>query len=236
MIKKVIKGLKEPNKMLPYILGRSLSSSTLERAQQKQTRWKKEGGYYTFEIGGFAGGTEDRPEFAARNYYEISTLRQVMMENNISVERAAEIGSGYGRLAPWISDFSSEYVGIEPNERAIERAKDLYPDLAWRNSRLQDLDCEGQDFDLTVTWTVLQHIPPEDIEQVVRKIRSMTAQQGQILICEETQGGEGSHTWPRSPERYDELFGSWNRKVTKERVLEPTYSEHGGKIMLYESA
>lgn len=235
MIEKVRKGIRNPNDALAYILKKTIPASVLESTQGTHSSWKKEENFYTFEEGGFAGGTKNRPEFCARNFYEVSQLQELLRENNVSPTQSAEIGSGYGRLSPWIAQFSSNHYGIEPNKEAIDKAMELYPNIQWKNKRIQDMRPELYDFDLIVTWTVLQHIPPSSIQNAVEKIIELSAEQSFIVICEETEGDAGSHTWPRNINKYNELFEEQELVQTRTRNLEPSYESHAGEILLFKN-
>lgn len=232
MIDKIRKGIRNPNDALVYLLRQTIPASTLERAQNGHPKWTKKEDFYTFQEGGFAGGTGDRPVFCARNFYEIRQLRKIV--GDIAPTTSAEIGSGYGRLSPWIAQFSSEHYGFEPNTKACNKAKMLYPNIQWRNEKIQGVSAENYNVDLIVTWTVLQHIPPSSIHEAIEKIKSMVSEQSYILICEETEGEAGSHTWPRDVEKYNELFNEHELLEVQTRELEPGYESHAGEIMIFE--
>ncbi|WP_275883012.1 class I SAM-dependent methyltransferase [Halorhabdus sp. BNX81] len=202
--------------------------------QKVDRSWREEDEYYTFNIGGFSGGTKDRPEFSARYYYEISQLIDVISEYDISAERSLEIGSGYGRVSPWIGRHSSDHYGVEPNSKVRKKSQKLYPGITWTGDRLPDLEFEQESFDLVVTWTVLQHIPPSLIQESIEEIERVTTEDAVVLICEETVGDAGSHTWPRSVESYKEAFADFTLIDHKTRTVEPTYPEHAGEIMIFK--
>lgn len=236
MTKRLKKGLKNPKEAFSFILGKAIPIPILEEARQYSSSWEDHGDYITFEQGGFAGGANDRPEFSARNYYEITQLRSLLEEYDVSVTRSAEVGCGYGRLSPWIADFSTQHYGIEPNKTQVEKARELYPDCKWVESTAQDLSFDDSYFNLIVTWTVLQHIPPESIQGAVQQIERVSADQGYIILCEETKGEAGVNTWPRSTTEYSDLFASFSLEQTRDRLLEPTFLDHGGEIMVFKNS
>lgn len=233
MAKLLKKRRKWPREALPFVLGKVIPGPVLEAARQYSSSWEDRGEYITFRHGGFAGGTSDRPEFSARNYYEITQLRSLLEEYDVSATRSAEVGCGYGRLSPWIADFSTQHYGIDPNETQIEKARTLYPDCRWVESTAQDLPFDDGHFDLVVTWTVLQHIPPESIRKAIRQIERVSADRGRVILCEETEGEAGVNTWPRSTAEYSDLFASFSLVETRDRDLEPTFPDHGGEIMVF---
>lgn len=235
MAKYLKKGRENPEKALSFILGKAIPGPILEEARQYSSSWEDHGDYITFREGGFAGGANDRPEFSARNYYEITQIRSLLEEHDVSATRSAEVGCGYGRLSPWIADFSTQHYGIDPNETQIEKARELYPDCEWVESTAQDLPFDDGYFDLIITWTVLQHIPPELLREAVRQIERVSADQGYVILCEETEGEAGVNTWPRSPAEYSDLFASFSLERTEDRLLEPTFPDQGGEIMVFRN-
>lgn len=221
-------GIRDPHKIPPYLIRQWFPS--------KYKKWYQTTTGITFQIGGFAGGTDSIPEFSARNYYEISLMRDVLQTHEITVQNSLEIGCGYGRLSPWIAEFAENHYGIDINEEAIDKARVLYPHLHWKNSSIQHNRLQSNKFQLTVTWTVLQHIPPSEINNVRSQINRISSKGGYLLICEETEGPGDNHVWPRSIKTYDWLFRQFKLIETRSRQLEPTYNDHspGGEIMLFK--
>jgi hypothetical protein len=233
MIDTVKRGFRNPKTIPSYLIAKLLPASLLKEARNHQTNWKKEGDYITFRESGFAGGTKSRPEFCARNYYEISQMQELLDKHNISAGISAELGAGYGRLSPWISQFSTEHYGFEPNRDAISEAKRLYPEKKWVQQKIQNITPGQVEFDLIVTWTVLQHIPPEEIQTVVDNIVDISSDGAHLVFCEKTQGEPGTHTWPRSTAKYEDILGDVTHIESHPRDLEPSYLDHGGEVMFF---
>lgn len=159
-----------------------------------------------------------------------------MDEFDINPTKTLEIGCGYGRLSPWIANHGCEHHGIDPNGEMISRARSLYPDIHWQVGSIQDSEYAPDEFDFIYAWTVLQHIPPEDIEAVARNIVSTLQPGGYLLLCEEVSGEVEKHLWPRPVERYDELFRELSLVKSQDRTLEPTAKEEpSSKILLFEN-
>lgn len=235
MIDTFKKGYNSPEKVLPFVLGQVVPSPLLDEAQQYSPKWEwnREEGFITFTAGGFAGGTQDRPEFSARNYYEISQLERILESLDPPFEQSAEIGAGYGRLSPWIAEFADTHYGIEPNRTQLERANDQYPGCKWVEATAQDLHFEDDCFDLVVSWTVLQHIPDEHLRPALRQLERILTRDGYLVCCEETKGEPGVNTFPRSVETYERLFSSLTLEATYDRQMEPTYQGGQSTVMVF---
>lgn len=220
------KGIADPSKILNY----PLNKLGLNK------KWHWEENFIKFQMGGFAASTRDRPEFAARCYYEISELQDILSSIDIKTDRSAEVGCGYGRLSPWVFEYSDEHIGIDPDKEALDKARELYPQISWVNATAQDMSFPDNHFDLIVTWTALLHIPPRSIEEVAEKIEATLSEDGYLIICEETKSDGAEHVWPRSLNRYKELFQDTRLIEVRERDLEPTYPSHadGGEILVFQ--
>lgn len=59
-----------------------------------------------------------------------------------------------------------------------------------------------------MTWTVLQHIRPAQIDTAAAEILRVLAPGATLLICEETRdpAGSGGHTWHRSVASYEQML------------------------------
>ena len=234
MIELIKKGVRSPRDVPPYIMAKILPSSILKRTYDFQSSAIEGDGFYTFEEGGFAGGANTRAEFAAKNYYEVSQIQNVLENIGMDLDNSLEVGAGYGRLSPWIADFSNTHLGIDPNRDAINKARRQYPKLDFEECLIQDFSVNNGPFDLVVTWTVLQHIPPGSIQDAVTTIQSVSSTPSYILVCEETSPEAGNdHTWPRSVNEYNDLFEGQELVEVQNRELEPTYRHQGGKIILF---
>jgi ubiquinone/menaquinone biosynthesis C-methylase UbiE len=197
--------------------------------------WKRRGDFVTFEWGGFVEAPSI-PALFARHHYETSLIRRLLGEKN--VQRSLELGCGYGRLSPTFASLSAHHTAIDIDPVALAAASTAYPHLDFRQSNGVDLPFADGAFDLVVTWTVLQHVPPERIDGLSLEIMRVLAPEGRILLCEETRdpGGRTKHSWHREPSFYEERFAP----------LRLTYSSYideidrmpelisPGRVMLFE--
>jgi SAM-dependent methyltransferase len=195
-----------------------------------------------FNHGGQAGGAETPAELSARNFYELTQLKQVCKSEVITGEKVLEVGCGYGRVTPWFGKFTdaSQVIGIDHNERSIRLAKREYPAdrYSWLVGGAENADESfgAGSIDVVLTWTVLQHLSPKLATKTATSIQRILDQNGYLIIVEETESDDADHVWGRSPSEYDALFGGLDRIVTEKRSLEPTYGGYseGGHLMVYK--
>lgn len=222
------KGLRNPQQVPPFVLGRLLP----------QSRWapnfRRKNGFVTFESGGFAGGSPGRPELSARIYHETDAIDAALGDREF--DRALEVGCGYGRLSGWFADRADDHVAVEPNRDAVGQAADLYPDLEFAAGVADALPFPADSFDLVTSWIVLSHVQPGHVEAAASELVRVLRDDGVLLACEHTAGQPGTAVWPRSLDEYRGLFAPLSLTHTGPRGTEPTF-EYADRTtsMLFEA-
>lgn len=225
------KGLENPREIPPYVIGRFFPESRLADTRWGPN-WQKKGGVITWREG-FEWGNESPPDISANDYYTYTALKNALEDRD--VETALDLGCGYGRVTPWIGEFVGEVEGIDPNPEPIETARSHYPEFRFRVASGQNLPHESDSFDLVVTWTVLQHIPPDDVSKVADEIQRVLGPEGWFLALEDTDTSFASPDgWPRSVEEYSELFSHCSLLEVDERSLPWTDKKSGLRVLLFE--
>lgn len=99
---------------------------------------------------------------------------------DVAGKRILEIGFGSGALLSWLSEKAKSVTGIEINSRSLENAKSLgyeaYPDL----DLLRRNDSTA--FDVVVAFDVFEHLTVPELESLLRKIKSILADNGKLII------------------------------------------------------
>lgn len=142
----------------------------------------------------------------ARHNYEVRTILAKLA--GLHVDRSLEIGCGYGRLSLSIADVSDRHTAIDINESALQLASQTYPTVSYELGSVESIPYPTDTFGVIVSWTVLQHVPPERIETACAELCRVLKPGGTLLLCEEvTRIGESiGHTWHRAVHQYAELF------------------------------
>lgn len=161
----------------------------------------------------------------ARHNHEAAAIGDYL--GGATFQNALELGCGYGRLSPAISSHARALTSIDVNPDALEMARQCYPDLDFRQAAGNTLPFAGGAFDLIVSWTVLQHVPPAQFAQVASEICRVLALDGTLLLCEGTVSVER----PVTPETL-----TWNRTLDSyRRAFEPMTLERDGLIDVLET-
>jgi SAM-dependent methyltransferase len=162
-------------------------------------------GSITFEEDGFVAASSPSA-LLARHNFEVRRIREEL--SGLVADRSLEIGCGFGRLSPTITDFSRDHVAVDINARALQQARRDYPGPTYWQAEAQRLPFADRTFDLVISWTVLQHIRPGMIEPAAAEIVRMLSPGATLLICEETYDPKwsGGHSWHRTVATYQELL------------------------------
>lgn len=89
-------------------------------------------------------------------------------------ERTLDIGCGVGMYYDLLQPKTEHYVGMDPTEPMIERARERRPEGDWRVGSLYQLPFPNNYFDLTFCWSVLVHLPHETIERGLNELWRVT--------------------------------------------------------------
>lgn len=117
-----------------------------------------------------------------------------------------DVGCGCGRFVPLLGD--RDYLGIDISPLSVGVCKKNFPDnrfevadiVKWTPDRV---------YDNIFTWTVLEHIPPEVIGDVVEKLKAY----GRNVVAVEpiaTSEKWAEHCFPHDYEKY---FGEYREKL-----------------------
>jgi ubiquinone/menaquinone biosynthesis C-methylase UbiE len=197
--------------------------------------WKRQGDFITFKWDGFVAAPST-PMLFARHSYETAVIRRLVGDK--SVHRSLEFGCGFGRLTQTFADLSAHHTAIDINADALATARVTYPHLEFVHSTGGRLPFDDAIFDLIVSWTVLQHVPPGLIDATLADLVRVLSPKGRILLCEETRsaGEPTRHSWHREPAFYEERLASL--RVTYSAYIDQIDLIPGlvspGRVMLFE--
>ncbi len=223
IFEKIRKGIEHPRRVPPFLLSKLFPEFATRHGIATSVVDVREE-YITWRLGGFVQGAKSRPEFSARLYYDVSALREPLEEfTPEQTDRTLEVGCGYGRLTPWIDDLVTQTDAVDPNESAIENATEQYPQINFSVELAQELPYPDDSFDLIVTWTVLQSIPPDVIHEVTEEMVRVLAPGGVLILAEQVEKPDREITWSWSESEYQELFGSLELIESRPRPVEPTF-------------
>lgn len=186
------------------------------------------------------------PRAMYRAYLEQRDVRALLapLVGEGRVRAACDVGCGFGRLTPVLTEVAETVVGFEREPALVATARALQPALTFHAiETLTTLPAGTGAFDIGLIFTVLQHVPEPDVLRVIDELRRIVRPEGWLLLCEETdaslEAGDRSaahlgYTRGRPPERYAEWLAPWTLVATRPRVIEPGYPRPDvGAYMLF---
>ena len=224
---RLILAFKRPYQIPRYLWWRLGLQKTFDRKVRKRIPFS-----YNAVVGDWRIEGAGLPHFSSRLYCEVKLLQKALA--NSKFDKSLEIGCGYGRLTPWIMEYSKEHYAVEPEKRLFRDARLLHPQAHFYNTKAQKLPFPDDFFDLCVTWTVLQHIPPEEQAKAAKEIKRVAKKSATIIIAEETGTFHSDTVWFRTLDGWAELFRPWKLVLQIDRVLEETACKDHGKVMRFE--
>jgi ubiquinone/menaquinone biosynthesis C-methylase UbiE len=157
----------------------------------------------TFHERGFVAASSPAALLARHNYETARIAREL---DRHSADRSLEVGCGFGRLSMHFAKHAHQHVAVDINDDALEMARAAYPHLTFERGSVLGLPFPDAHFDTVVSWTVIQHVRPADIEAACRELRRVLAPGGLLLLCEETPYGESAHSWGRDVAEYERML------------------------------
>jgi SAM-dependent methyltransferase len=181
-----------------------------------------------------------------RTYLEQRDVRELCASigSPLPVASACDIGCGFGRLTPVLTEFAEQVVGFERETELLNIARSLQPSIDFRPiESLRRLPADPASFNLGLVFTVLQHVPEPEVTAVIDELRRIVRPDGHLLLCEETdatlEAGDRSaahlgYTCGRPVTIYETWLAPWTLVATRRRSIEPGYPRPDvGTYMLF---
>ena len=128
-----------------------------------------------------------------------------------------DFGCGWGRLSKVLVEMGFRVYGVDISERAIREAIEYIPEA---NFQLFDnilIPIENESMDGVLSWTVLQHVPPEEMEGICSEIMRVMRPGARLMAYENTTLAiSKAHVWFRSSVEYRGLFSDLIFERSKE--------------------
>jgi SAM-dependent methyltransferase len=175
------------------------------------------------------------PGAILRSYFEQRDVRRFLQRAAARgpIGCAVDVGCGYGRLTPVLTEVAPRVIGCEREASLLEIARPLQPDVTFLEAHsLTRLPIETGLADFVMAFTVLQHLPDAHAEAVLGEMRRILRRVGHVLLVEETdpnlEAGDATHadlgyTKGRPVAWYAERMPGFALLDTSPRRIEPGY-------------
>lgn len=139
---------------------------------------------------------------------KITKLIDLKLSQFIIGKSILEIGCGYGRVSKILCRWGRKVCGIDIVPWAINEAKSYCSNATFLSYDGKVIPYLDQSFEIVLTWTVLQHINPNNIHKMIHEIKRVLKPGGYIIIYENVSTGKsnGSYIWFRDQMKYIKML------------------------------
>jgi SAM-dependent methyltransferase len=97
-------------------------------------------------------------------------------------ERVLDLGCAAGAVSHFLSTLGCETVGVDAEPRAIDKARELFPDLQFQLANVVRLPFEEASFDKAVAADLVEHLDDETFATMLRETRRVLRPGGTLSI------------------------------------------------------
>jgi SAM-dependent methyltransferase len=112
----------------------------------------------------------------------IEDAKRIVQYIPSSARKVLDAGCGTGRLAPYIQERGVEYVGIDPADLLLGKAKNNFPNLNFSQMNVLDLKFRSESFDGVLCINVLKHLHRHEVGKAFSEIVRVCRRGGTIII------------------------------------------------------
>lgn len=123
--------------------------------------------------------------YTRRVYFDYAMLKRALGGRRF--ERSLEIGCGFGRVSPFIAEYSEKHYAIDPNREFIWLAKKHFSGIKFELGKAQETRYPDNHFDLVVSMMCLTHFTPAEFRRAAEEIKRVMRDGGLLYLCETTK-------------------------------------------------
>ena len=97
-------------------------------------------------------------------------------------DRIIDLGCAAGALTHYFSEFGATVVGVDSAERAIEKARSLFPALEFRQADVAALPFGEHSFDKAVAGDLVEHLDDATFRAMLRELLRVLIPDGSLSI------------------------------------------------------
>jgi SAM-dependent methyltransferase len=124
--------------------------------------------------------TIKKEEYAGISYFSVIDIIKKII-NKISPKTILDFGCGDGKLIYELKNKNIKLTGIDISKKAISFAKLFSPEEKFIVENLSDFKTEEK-FDLVTSVETLEHIPPEQLKNIIKNLSRVLKENGYLII------------------------------------------------------
>jgi SAM-dependent methyltransferase len=97
-------------------------------------------------------------------------------------DRIVDLGCAAGALTHYFSGFGATVVGVDSEERAIAKARSVFPDLEFEHASVAELPFGERSFDKAVAGDLVEHLDDATFRAMLGELRRVLVPGGSLSI------------------------------------------------------
>ena len=97
-------------------------------------------------------------------------------------DRVVDLGCAAGAITHYLSSFGCDVVGVDAEERAIEKARELFPDLQFVVADVAALPFDDASFDKAVAADLVEHLDDRTFDRMLAELRRVLRAGGTFTL------------------------------------------------------
>jgi 2-polyprenyl-3-methyl-5-hydroxy-6-metoxy-1,4-benzoquinol methylase len=127
-----------------------------------------------------------------------------LVRQPIAGARALDVGCGTARWCRFLADHGYHTVGIDLQQELMEINRRRYPNIEFFCSSIQDYIAE-EPFDLISSVTVIQHVPFDEQDLIIQKLRKLVKVNAYTILLENIHD-QGPHVFSNTIKEWQTKF------------------------------
>jgi SAM-dependent methyltransferase len=97
-------------------------------------------------------------------------------------ERIVDLGCAAGAVTHFLTGFGAHVVGVDAEERAIEKARGLFPGLEFVVADVRELPFDDASFDKAVAADLVEHLDEQTFRAMLRELKRVLVAGGTFTL------------------------------------------------------
>jgi SAM-dependent methyltransferase len=97
-------------------------------------------------------------------------------------DRVLDLGCAAGAISHYLSSLGCETVGVDAEPLAVEKARELFPELAFQLANVARLPFEDASFDKAVAADLVEHLDDETFRTMLAETRRVLRPEGTLSL------------------------------------------------------
>ncbi|WP_433309070.1 class I SAM-dependent methyltransferase [Micromonospora sp. CA-269861] len=120
--------------------------------------------------------------FGTRQQVDLDDLAFIRRHLANRPGRVLDLGCGPGHITGYLCELGVDAVGIDLVPEFIAHARAAHPSVEFHLGSMEHLDAADDSIDGILAWYSLIHLPPEELDGVLKEFRRMLVPAGRLVL------------------------------------------------------